>query len=50
MVEQVRHRGPDTTEIYDDLPHGIAACRLSIFGDEQAPMAFRDPITGQGRQ
>lgn len=47
MVEQIRHRGPDGMEINDDSAHGLAVCRLSIFGDKNAPMIFDDESTGR---
>jgi len=46
MAEKVRHRGPDSIEIWPIGRHGIAACRLSIFGDPDAPMIYLDPETG----
>jgi len=46
MAEKVRHRGPDSIEIWPAGKHGIAACRLSIFGDRRAPMIYLDPETG----
>jgi len=46
MAEKVRHRGPDSFEICSTPKHGIAACRLSIFGDSGSPMIYLDPLTG----
>lgn len=46
MTEAVRHRGPDSMEIWPTGLHGIAACRLSIFGNPKAPMIHLDPPTG----
>ncbi len=46
MAMAVRHRGPDTLETWTSECHGVAACRLSIFGDKDAPMVYRDPVTG----
>ena len=46
MAESTRHRGPDSFEILENRNHGIAACRLSIFGDSDAPMIYTDPATG----
>jgi len=46
MIEAVKHRGPDTCEIWPMKLHGIAACRLSIIGDSNAPMIHRDERTG----
>lgn len=42
MAEAVRHRGPDSFELWTNEHHGAAACRLSIFGDPDAPMIFHD--------
>lgn len=47
MVEATRHRGPDSLEVESDQVNGIAAARLSIFGDSSAPMIFRDNMTGR---
>jgi len=44
MAESIRYRGPDSFEILDNSRHGIAACRLSIFGE--GPMIYTDPDTG----
>jgi len=44
MAESIRHRGPDSFEILDNSRHGIAACRLSIFGE--GPMIYTDSDTG----
>ena len=46
MAEAVKHRGPDSFEIWPAGRHGIAACRLSIFGDTTSPMIYVDPQTG----
>jgi asparagine synthase (glutamine-hydrolysing) len=46
MAEAVQHRGPDSFEIWPAGKHGIAACRLSIFGDSCASMIQLDPDTG----
>lgn len=46
MADQVRHRGPDSVEIWPTGRHGIAACRLSIFGNPHAPMIYLDSETG----
>ncbi len=46
MAETVQHRGPDSIEIWPAGKHGIAACRLSIFGNPDAPMIYLDPETG----
>lgn len=46
MADSTRHRGPDSFEVWDNGRHGIAACRLSIFGDKTAPMIYSDPVTG----
>mgnify|MGYP001304249322 CR=1 FL=1 len=46
MAESARHRGPDSFEILENGRHGIAACRLSIFGDSDGSMIHIDPITG----
>lgn len=46
MVTAARHRGPDTLETWTNNRHGVAGCRLSIFGDKGAPMLYRDPVTG----
>ena len=46
MAESIRHRGPDSFEILGNSRHGIAACRLSIFGDSDGPMIYTDPVTG----
>jgi asparagine synthase (glutamine-hydrolysing) len=46
MAESIRHRGPDSFEILENGCHGIAACRLSIFGDSDGPMIYTDPVTG----
>ncbi len=45
MSEAVRHRGPDSFEVWTNGRHGIAACRLSIFGDENSPMIYKDDAT-----
>lgn len=34
-------------EVWTNERHGAAGCRLSIFGDQDAPMIFQDPDTGQ---
>ena len=47
MVTAVSHRGPDSVEVWTNEHHGAAGCRLSIFGDRDAPMIFQDPDTGQ---
>jgi len=46
MAEAIRHRGPDSFEVWENGRHGIAACRLSIFGDSDAPMIYTDPESG----
>lgn len=46
MAESIRHRGPDSFEVWENGRHGIAACRLSIFGDPTAAMIFKDSVTG----
>jgi len=46
MAMAVRYRGPDTLETWTGECHGVAACRLSIFGDKSAPMVYHDPVTG----
>ncbi|MFX0197163.1 MAG: asparagine synthase (glutamine-hydrolyzing) [Candidatus Hodarchaeota archaeon] len=43
----VSHRGPDSLEIWTNERHGAAGCRLSIFGDPEAPMIFQDAGTGR---
>ncbi len=43
MAEAVHHRGPDSLEICCHGNHGVAACRLTIFGDSKAPMIYHDP-------
>jgi asparagine synthase (glutamine-hydrolysing) len=47
MAAAVCHRGPDSFEVWTNKRHGAAGCRLSIFGDRDAPMIFQDPDTGQ---
>ena len=47
MAEAVRHRGPDSLEVWTGDRHGAAACRLTIFGDPNAPMIFKDAKTGR---
>ncbi len=47
MAAAVCHRGPDSFEVFSNKHHGVAGCRLSIFGDQDAPMIFQDPGTGQ---
>jgi asparagine synthase (glutamine-hydrolysing) len=46
MAVAVRHRGPDSLEVWTNERHGIAACRLSIYGDPDAPMIYKDRQTG----
>lgn len=46
MALAVSHRGPDSFETWTNDRHGIAACRLSIFGDKDASMIYEDPATG----
>lgn len=46
MAMAARHRGPDTLEAWTGDCHGVAACRLSIFGDKSAPMVYHDQVTG----
>jgi len=46
MAEATRYRGPDSFEVRSDAVNGIAAARLSIFGDSSAPMIFKDSVTG----
>ena len=43
MAQAVHHRGPDSLEICCHGNHGVAACRLTIFGDAKAPMIYHDP-------
>ena len=45
MAEATRHRGPDSFEVKSEAVNGIAAARLSIFGDSSAPMIFKDSVT-----
>ncbi len=47
MAEAVRHRGPDSLEVWHNERHGVAACRLTIFGDPEAPMIYHDPLSGR---
>ncbi|MFZ2634331.1 MAG: asparagine synthase (glutamine-hydrolyzing) [Desulfosalsimonadaceae bacterium] len=47
MAEAVRHRGPDSLEVWHNERHGLAACRLTIFGDPYAPMIYHDPCSGR---
>ena len=47
MAEAVRHRGPDSLEVWHNERHGVAACRLTIFGDPNAPMIYHDPCSGR---
>ena len=47
MAERVRHRGPDSMEVWPSGRHGVAACRLSIFGSPSAPMIYLDPESGR---
>ena len=47
MASAVRHRGPDTFEIKPSGLHGVAACRLAIYGGEDAPLIFKDKASGQ---
>ena len=47
MAEAVRHRGPDSLEVWTGDRHGVAACRLTIFGDPNASMIFKDAKTGR---
>jgi asparagine synthase (glutamine-hydrolysing) len=46
MAESIRHRGPDSFEILENSRHGVAGCRLSIFGDSDESMIYTDPVTG----
>lgn len=46
MAAAVRHRGPDSFEVWTNEKHGAAGCRLSIFGNPNAPMIYHDPGTG----
>ncbi len=46
MALAARHRGPDSLETWTNDYHGVAACRLSIFGDKSASMIYQDPETG----
>ncbi|HOM08221.1 MAG TPA: asparagine synthase (glutamine-hydrolyzing) [Syntrophales bacterium] len=46
MAAAVRHRGPDSFEVWTNERHGAAGCRLSIFGDPHDPMIYQDPETG----
>ncbi len=43
MAEAVHHRGPDSLEVWCNNKHGVAACRLTIFGDPEAAMIYHDP-------
>jgi len=45
MSETVRHRGPNSFEVWTNEHHGIAVCRLSIFGDENSPMIYKNDTT-----
>lgn len=45
MAESIRHRGPDSSETLAHGHHGVAGCRLSIFGDPDGAMIFVDPVT-----
>jgi len=45
MAQAVSHRGPDSFEVWTNERHGVAGCRLAIFGDPKAPMIFHDPET-----
>lgn len=45
MAQAVRHRGPDSLEFWTSELHGVAGCRLSIFGDANAPMIYHDKRT-----
>jgi len=47
MAETTRHRGPDTFEVQSDSTGGVAAARLSVFGDSSASMIFKDNVTGR---
>ncbi|MEI7451424.1 MAG: asparagine synthase (glutamine-hydrolyzing) [Desulfomonile sp.] len=47
MAEAVHHRGPDSLEVWCNGRHGAAACRLTIFGDPEAPMIYHDPRSGR---
>ena len=47
MATAVKHRGPDSFEVWTNEQHGAAACRLSIFGDPNAHMIFQAQDTGQ---
>jgi asparagine synthase (glutamine-hydrolysing) len=46
MADAVKHRGPDSMEIWPAGSHGVAACRLSIFGDPDATMTYLDAESG----
>ncbi len=46
MASTVRYRGPDSFESGLVGSHGLAGCRLAIFGDEDAPMIFHDQVSG----
>lgn len=46
MADAVKHRGPDTMEVWPTGSHGIAACRLAIFGSPDATMTYLDPASG----
>ncbi|MFH0824835.1 MAG: hypothetical protein V2B18_18945, partial [Pseudomonadota bacterium] len=41
MAQAVRHRGPDSFEVWTNGRHGVAACRLVIFGDPVARMIYQ---------
>ncbi len=46
MAQAVRHRGPDSFEVWTNERHGVAACRLVIFGDPKAGMIYQQgPLT-----
>lgn len=47
MTEAVRHRGPDSLEVWTGEQHGLGGCRLSIFGDPTASIIYHDPDTGR---
>jgi len=47
MTEAVRHRGPDSLEVWTEGRHGLGGCRLSIFGDPTASIIYHDPDTGR---
>lgn len=47
MAVAVSHRGPDSLEVLNRRTYGVAGCRLTIFGDPDAPMVHEDPESGR---